>query len=133
MSFLNNILDWLPYVFGGGVVTVIIALCILVALWFGGKPIAEILNIVTLIAKPIGELAGKFIKMIGDILLVGFNDIIDNGKTIFTVFFLSIMIYMWFYYTYPHTNKVHITEASFKTCKPVIDSLRKDFRFVRRK
>jgi uncharacterized BrkB/YihY/UPF0761 family membrane protein len=127
MSFLNNILDWIPYVLGGGFLTTI---AIILGLWFFAP---HLMPAVGAIIKPIGELAGKFIKMIGDILLVGFNDIIDNGKTIFTVFFLSIMIYTWFYYTYPHTDKVHITKASFKTCKPVIDSLRKDFRFVRRK
>lgn len=125
MDILNGFLSWLPWLLGGGVISTVILLA--VAFFFA----PSLMPVVGSFLKPIAGFLGETIVSFGKILAHGIGDIIDDGKTIVTVTFMTVLIYGWFYYNSP--KQPIIQDASYKACKPVIDDLRKKFKFIKRK
>ena len=119
MSFFNTILDFVPWVLGGGLLASIAGI---LALWFVAP---HLMPVVGNVLQPVGKFLGETFVKFGNILVHGFMDIVDDGKTVITVLVLIIGLHSWFYYS---TDQVHISKASIQTCKPVIDALRKAFR-----
>ena len=113
----------LPYILGGGFLTSIIALLVI---WFVFPTAIPIIgNILKPVSKLVGELFVKFTKA----LVSGFNDIFDDTRTILTCAVCLILVSGYYSYNYEKLLK----EPTANFCKPVIDDLRKDFRFVKRR
>lgn len=125
MDLLNGFFNLLPWLIGGGLLGTIA----LGALLFFFAP--SLMPVVGSFLKPISGFLGEAVVKFGKVLVHGVGDIIDDGKTIVTVAFLAGIIYGWFYYSYPKGQT--ITEVNYSACKPVIDDLRKKFKFIKRK
>jgi hypothetical protein len=125
MDILNGFFNWLPWLLGGGIISTV---ALLVVIFFFAP---SLMPAVGSFLKPIAGFLGEAIVSFGKILSHGIGDIIDDGKTIVTVTFMTGLIYGWFYYSYPKGQV--ITEANYSTCKPVVDDLRKKFKFIKRK
>lgn len=125
MSFINSFFDWVPWLVGGGLISTVVLL--VVAFFFAPALMPAIGSFL----KPVAGFLGEAIVNFGKVLMHGIGDIIDDGKTIVTVAFMTCLIYGWFYYSYPKGQV--ISEANYKTCSPVIKDLRKKFKFVKRK
>jgi hypothetical protein len=113
--------------------TVIIALCLIAALWFGKPFVDGLMKVLT----PIGvALAGLFATVTDWLKDVFFNnpdgsvkDIFDNWRTMVTVALLAFVAFQLASIKY----KVRPPEPpSVAACKPVIDELRTKYRFVPR-
>ena len=120
LDFLN--IPW-GFILGGGLLT---SIALILALWFGGKPVADIASA---ILTPLSKFAGETLVKIGnafvDIISAGLNDIFDNTKTIITVAIITACCYGFTYYKFTYGDK--------SSCEQVIKELRKDFKFIPRR
>lgn len=123
MGYLDSFLSWVPWVLGGGIISTVVLL--IVAFFFAPALMPAIGSFL----KPIAGFFGETLVKFGKVLVHGIEDIIDDGKTIVTVVFMSLLIYSWFYYSHNGTS----SKPTYESCKPVIQDLRKKFKFVKRK
>lgn len=125
MELISNIFSWASWILGGGTLGLIV---VLAGLWFFGKDVS---GIVSAVATPLAKFTGNALASFGEVLKAGFADIIDNGKTIVTVFCLMFGVYTYMYY-FPAQGATHYGNCQVAVDK-AIKSLRKDFRFVKRR
>lgn len=130
MDFLFSIGDGIgalfslvPWILGGGAIVSIIGLLLV---WFFAPHLAPIIGKT---AGPILELATDLFVKFTRAIVAGLTDIFDDTRTILT--FVVALALVAGFYSYKHENKFQNPTA--KQCKPVIDELRKDYKFIKRK
>ena len=124
MNIFSFFSDALPWLFGGGLVTI----AAIVALWFIAPTAIPIIGS---IIKPVAEVAGNLLGNIGravsDAVSFAINDIFDDGRTILVVVAALFIVSSFYSWKYEDQGK-----PTFESCKPVIDQLRKEYKFIER-
>lgn len=131
LSWLTDF--WLiKLILGSG--AVVIALCVIAALWFGKPFVDGVMKLLGPILSEVGAFLAMALAWIKDVLFNekegGLKDILDGWRTIVTVGLIVFSALTLYSLSRPRIAQNIPTMAQ---CKPQIDILRKDFRFVPRR